>query len=129
MFKIWQKMSFSRIIKSVYKSFYYLKRSITMFNECFFFHWINFKSIHMLPWYIYIYIYIYYNFNIKLNYNFKTWKNQENITLVMVCVIVTTHTYLSVDGLLLNGYKHLWNLLAFSFFLHIKLHNVNEWTL
>jgi len=31
-----------------------------------------------------------YNFNIKLNYDFKTWKNQTNITLGMVCVIVTT---------------------------------------
>jgi hypothetical protein len=31
-----------------------------------------------------------YNFNIKLNYKFKTWKNLTIVTLVMVCVIVTT---------------------------------------
>jgi hypothetical protein len=31
-----------------------------------------------------------YNFNIKLNYDFKIWKNQANITLAMVCVIVIT---------------------------------------
>jgi hypothetical protein len=32
-------------------------------------------------------------FNIKLNYNFKTWKNQVNITLAMVHVIVTAPIY------------------------------------
>jgi hypothetical protein len=31
-----------------------------------------------------------YNFNIKLNYDFKIWKNQTNITLAMVYIIVTT---------------------------------------
>jgi len=36
--------------KSIYKSFYCLKASVTMFNECFCFfftHWTNFKLIHM----------------------------------------------------------------------------------
>ncbi len=52
MLKIWQKMSFSKKFTSIYKSFYYLKTSVTMFNECFCFfftHWINFKIIHMFP--------------------------------------------------------------------------------
>jgi hypothetical protein len=51
----WQKMSLKKKPKSIYKFFYYLKVNITMFNECFcyfFTHWINFKLIHMFPWYI-----------------------------------------------------------------------------
>jgi hypothetical protein len=50
--KNWQKMSFSKKLKSIYESFYYLKINITMFNECFCYlliHWINFKLIHMFP--------------------------------------------------------------------------------
>jgi hypothetical protein len=35
MLKIWQKMSFSKKLKSIYKSFYYWKVNVTMFNECF----------------------------------------------------------------------------------------------
>jgi hypothetical protein len=35
MLKIWQKMSFSKKLKFIYKSFYCLKASITMLNECF----------------------------------------------------------------------------------------------
>ncbi len=34
--KILEKMSFSKIIKSIYKSFYCLKANVIMFNECFF---------------------------------------------------------------------------------------------
>jgi hypothetical protein len=55
MIKIWQKMSSSKILKSIYKFFYYLKTNVTMLNEClclFFPHWINFKFIHLFPWYI-----------------------------------------------------------------------------
>jgi hypothetical protein len=35
MFKIWKKMLFSKKFKSIDKSFYYLKTSVTMLNECF----------------------------------------------------------------------------------------------
>ncbi len=35
MLKFWQKMSLSKKCKSIYKSFYCLKVSITMHNECF----------------------------------------------------------------------------------------------
>ncbi len=35
MLKIWQEMSFSKKLKSIYKSFYYLKASIIMLIECF----------------------------------------------------------------------------------------------
>jgi hypothetical protein len=55
MLKFWQKMSFSKKLKSICKSFYYLKTNDTMFNDCFFkffIHWINLKLIHMFPWYI-----------------------------------------------------------------------------
>jgi len=62
----------------------------------FFTHWINFKLIHIFPWYIKsinIFLKITF-FNIKLNYNFKTWKNQANVTLAMVCVILIAPTIL-----------------------------------
>ncbi len=35
MLKIRQKMSFSKILKFIYKSFYHLKTNVTMLNECF----------------------------------------------------------------------------------------------
>jgi len=73
MLKIWQNMSFWKKFKSICKSFCYLKANVTMFKEClclFFIHWIN--------------------FNIKLNYDFKIWKNQANVALVMVHVIMAT---------------------------------------
>jgi len=93
MLKIWQKMSFSKKLKSIYKSSYCLKTNVTVFNEffCYFLiHWINFKLINIFPWYIKNKTIKKksYNFNIKLNYDFKTWKNQVNVTLAMVCVIV-----------------------------------------
>jgi hypothetical protein len=33
MLKVWQKISFSKKLKSIYKSFYYLNANMTMFNE------------------------------------------------------------------------------------------------
>jgi hypothetical protein len=35
MSKFWLKMSILKKMKSFYKSFYYLKASVIMFNECF----------------------------------------------------------------------------------------------
>jgi hypothetical protein len=52
MLKFWGKMLVSKKLKSIYKSFYCLKASIIVFNECFclfFADWINFKLIHMFP--------------------------------------------------------------------------------
>jgi hypothetical protein len=52
MLQIWPNMSFSKKLKSIYKFFYYLKTSITVFDGCScqcFIHWINFKLIHMFP--------------------------------------------------------------------------------
>jgi hypothetical protein len=50
--------------------FFYLKTIITMFNECFWKHfipWTFFKLIHMFQWYN---IKKSYTFNSKLNYHF-----------------------------------------------------------
>jgi len=51
MLKIWQKCQFQKIQINL-QVFYYLKKNVIMFNECFclfFIHWINFKLIHMFP--------------------------------------------------------------------------------
>ncbi len=55
MYKISRNMSFSKVLKPIYKSFLCLKTNIIMFNECFWkkiIHWIFFKLIHMFQWYI-----------------------------------------------------------------------------
>jgi hypothetical protein len=51
-----QKFSENASVKKIHlQVFYYFKAGFIVFNECFcyfFIHWINFKLIHMFPWYI-----------------------------------------------------------------------------